>query len=223
MSREEEEGQENYLGEVPETLFLERGGFPPQAKGPTFESGQQLPPDIAYQDNIQQNVGNAPLGTVPQKTYVTTVFDARPINARDFFTSKFESVVNGLPPSYNMDTDFIVPNGYIAILRGIWWSFGNNMPLGGETNPPPLNDASFDVSILVNGIATPNFDSIGSYGVFLNKFEKTYILAESQQTITLRLTISPNQDGASVDVATKMRGNLLLKKGLPLNFEPGSL
>ena len=97
MSKEELEQQN--LGELSEPLFIEHEGRFPQHEGSTqFESGKQIPPDINYQSKVEQTLDNSELGSIPQSTRVTTTYDARPINARDFFIVDKQSIDNSSGP-----------------------------------------------------------------------------------------------------------------------------
>ncbi len=226
MSREESEDNEflkSQLGELSEDIFTERGGFPPTAKGVQFESGKQLPPDIAYQNSTQEEIDNSGIvGSIPQTTFITSTFDARPINARDFSVSgkrtMSTTVLDVITPA---SLEIIVPNGYVGILRGFKWRFTDNFPFGSGGGSP--NDFDFAAAVYVSGTVQPNFDDLDELGVFLNDYQPCYILADSLQTIELRLTpIADSGSATSARPILAMYGNLLLRKGLPLQYEPGS-
>jgi hypothetical protein len=97
MSREDLENQQ--LGELSEELFEERGGFPGGGpKAEAFQSGKQMPPDWAYQNKALNSLQNAQLGQTQVLTRVTTIFDARPINAEDWTVVDKQRVENFTPP-----------------------------------------------------------------------------------------------------------------------------
>ena len=216
MDRDEEE-RRLQMGELSEPIFSERGGFPGQAPGVSYAAGQTAPPDIAYQNRIKALQGV--IGTQPQATYVTTTFDARPINARDFVVSElveFDSGEFGNPA----DLTFTVPNGYVGILRGFKWSFRaqairDMIALGANVN--------FENFILVDGTIQPNYDDIGDIGEWMNDLFPCYILADSNQSITLRLKPAGDIPAFTGKIKMTMHGNLLLAKSLPLQYEPGSI
>lgn len=211
MSTEEREDSE--LGEVTEPLFEERGGFPREyAKNATvFKSGHDLPPDVAYQNNaLRRSRGSSALGAPKIETRVTSTFDARPINARDFWetgtgviqATYFASVT---PPFWVLNTgagfqnaflqNFTVPDGYIAILRG--FKFKVLDPTVTVLRPANLIDTFFIsiaggttgalISILVDDIPQPNFTNITGLGFRQNDLVPCYILANAGQVITLKV------------------------------------
>lgn len=220
---EENEDYQNELGELSEPTFEERGGFPPQAKGVQYQPGQQLPPDMAYQNEANAGLGTAVLGGPALGTYVTTTYDARPINARDFFTSAINNAETDGSTAGEIPADFsfTVPQGYVAVLRGVAWDF--SIPsLADEGSPSPDYNYTFTVRLQVDGIAVPNYDDIAGFGAFLNDLVPCYVLANEGQTITLSVRIT-SDNALTIGVNQKLYGNLLLSRGLPTNFEPGSL
>jgi hypothetical protein len=106
----------------------------------------------------------------------------------------------------------VVPQGYIGILRAFRWSF---------TDAPLISPTLYTARILVNGVVQPGFDELQRLGSNSWEWQKCYILADAGQTIMLELiptgTIDPGND-----VVGQLFGNLLLAKGLPLQYEPGS-
>lgn len=228
MAREEESEldqlaqADNSMGELSEDIFDERGGWGDKAQGDPFESGKQLPPDIAYQVDVSASAQGAPLGTLPQKTRVQTVFDARPTNSRDFSKSSFETmsttVADVVTPASLI---FTIPKGYIGILRGFRWSFNDNLPYGISADSP--NNFEFQAAIYVEDTVQEDYDQLGDLGIFLNDLQPCYILANELKNLELRLTpITDTGTASSADVRLELYGNLLLRKGIPLPFEPGS-
>lgn len=229
MAREEEneleqlaQADNSSMGELSEDIFDERGGWGDKVQGDPFESGKQLPPDINYQLTASVAAQNAELGTLPQNTRVTTTFDARPINARDFSKSSVETmsttVTDVITPA---SLTFQIPKGYIGILRGFSWSFNDNLPYGISATPP--NNFEFQAAIYVEDTVQEDFDDLGNLGIFLNEYQPTYILANELKNLELRLTpITDTGTASSAEVTLKIYGNLLLRKGIPLPFEPGN-
>lgn len=228
MSREEEdELSSQQLGTLPETLLEERGGIPRSRPDGYDNRRRAAPGDIAYQQSVQALVRGAPIGSSSQKTLVTTTFDARPINARDFVVSeKVEFTAQNPGVLIPADLTFQVPDGYIAILRGFKWSFRaqtiSDMLINGNEQR-----LLFTPSVLVDNATQPNYDDIGEIGIWMNNLFPCYILANSLQIITLRLQPAIGPDGNDTNITDKikmtMQGNLLLAKALPLQYEPGSV
>lgn len=224
MAHEDNEEYQG-LGELSEDIFNERGGFPPQAKGTQYVPGQSLPPDIAYQSEVDSSAAGASLGSPSQETFVTSTYNIRPINARDFViaekqTMLLDAVGNATPA----EVSFLVPNGYVGVLQKFAWSFIDPLPLGDNSIIPPVqNNFLFTAAVYVNETVQPDYDALERLGVWLNRPFPAYVLANALQKITLRIT--PFADtGITVNsqVLMKIYGNVLLAKGLPLEYEPGS-
>lgn len=227
MSREEESEfdqlaqADNSMGELSEDLLIERGGFGAEVKGVPFQSGKEIPPDIAYQTEVEQIAEQATTQSVPQSTRVTTVYDARPINARDWTEAGTILMSTDFTASTPAELEFIVPKGYVAIMRGFRWMYTDTFPFGVGAVPP--NNYTVDAGIFVDDTVQPDYDEIAELGVFLNTLYPCYILAAELQKITLRITPRADAAFSSANVYMEMYGNLLLSKGLPLQYQPGSL
>ena len=79
MSHEFED-RENNLGDLPEPIARERRENYPNR--PVERS--RLPPDIAANARALEAQRGAPIGAPVMGAHVTSTYDARPINARDF-------------------------------------------------------------------------------------------------------------------------------------------
>ena len=213
MSHEEREDSE--LGELSEGLFYEHEGrFPDPVEAPMFESGHQIPPDIGYQGGVEAELlERGEIGSTKQGTRVESVFDARPINGRDFLTNfrePFEVEANGLGVVIPAVFTFTVPQGYIGILRSFRYSV--------EALP-----ASTDIGILlaVDNVFVPNFSGIDNLGANVEN-QPCYVIADAGQTFQLTITTTPAGVVFSTFATASLYGNLLLKRGYPTQFEPGS-
>ena len=218
-NEESEEGQ--FLGELPEPLFKEHEGRFPQDKTPAFRSGHELPPDIRRQgEHLEQIAQYGRIGTSNFVGEVGTVWDARPINARDFLvTQKVNygfTLPNGGPGSTELGVaTFTVPQGYTGYLREFSWEI---LGMFEGADVFPLN-----AYITVNDVPVPNYDDLRYLtGRFKNDRAPCYIPALAGQTI--QIILEPNTDGSEfhVDVIFYMHGNLLLTRGLPLPYESTS-
>lgn len=108
--------------------------------------------------------------------------------------------------------EFTVPEGYVAILREFKYVVD-----------PVLNLPCTDVliSILVDDIPQPNYDQM-PLGSEQENFIPCYILADNGQRIALRYDNSAAAPAFSVDVCVTFHGNLLLRTGVPIEYEPGN-
>ena len=81
------EDRENGLGELPATIMRERGELFRDAKDRPvipneMPANLKIPADVRQQGDALQIPGG--IGSVPMAFDVTSVFDARPVNGRDF-------------------------------------------------------------------------------------------------------------------------------------------
>ena len=217
MANEESEDQPG-LGELSEDLFREHEGrHPANSDSAQYQSGKQLPPDIAYQEGREQEIAErGRVGTPGFEGHVTTVFDARPLNARDFLEvqkSRFHYVAaNGSSFADPAIATFTVPEGYLGILREFSWTIEDNSIL-------PDN-----IYITIDDMPVPNYTNLR---YLTNNFmgrAPCYILANAGQTIqiVMRQNSLPTSP-MDTDVTFYMHGNLLLLRGLPTPFEPMSM
>lgn len=112
----------------------------------------------------------------------------------------------------NTSTAFTVPEGYVAVLRAFKY-----------TADPVLNlpCTSVLISILVDDIPQPNYDQM-ALGSEQDVLLPTYILADNGQRIALRYDNSIAAPAFSVEVCVTFYGNLLLRTGVPIEYEPGN-
>jgi len=218
-NEESEEGQ--FLGEIPEPLFKEHEGRFPQDKTPAFKSGHELPPDIGYQGReLQQIEQFGRIGTADFVGEVGTVWDARPINARDFLVTQKVSYgftsPNGTSGSTRLGVaTFTIPQGYTGYLREFSWEI---LDLFSSENTLPLN-----AYITVNDVPVPNYDNLRYLtGRFKNDRAPCYIPALAGQTIQIILEPDTSGNDFDTDIIFYMHGNLLLTRGLPLAYESTS-
>lgn len=237
MSMDDREKEESQLGELTDALFRERGGFPPLARNPRYQPGQYVPgqtvpPDIAYQGRVGKAVEQfGEFGTVEQSTYVQSTFDARPINGVDFLTKQKVRIAfqnpNGAAVDVPGEVSFIVPQGYVGILRGFAWSF--NVPIFPRDDNDSFEMGIVSISVLVNNVAQNFYNDLDAFGANVANFLPTYIIAETGNEIKVRINLG-NLNPAGItnttlydeDMTITLYGNLLLSRGLPAQFEPGS-
>ena len=107
---------------------------------------------------------------------------------------------------------FVVPDGYVALVRKF------------KFTSDPVLDLNCDevlTSILVDDIPQANYEDL-ELGPEQVNFIPCYILADNGQRIALRLVNTTDPD-ADVDVCFAFHGNLLLRTGVPIEYQPGNM
>ena len=107
---------------------------------------------------------------------------------------------------------FTVPEGYMAILRGFSFTVDPVLDL-------PCNEVL--ISLLVDDIPQNNYDQLG-LGSEQPVLLPTWILADNGQRIALRYDNSAAVTAVSVEVCLILYGNLLLRTGVPIEYEQGN-
>lgn len=107
---------------------------------------------------------------------------------------------------------FVVPEGYVAILRAFSFTADPVLDL-------PCNEVL--ISLLVDDIPQNNYDQLG-LGSEQPIFLPTWILADNGQRIALRYDNSAAVTAVSVEVCLILYGNLLLRTGVPIEYEQGN-
>lgn len=213
-----EEREREELGSLPEDLRRERGTFT-REEGRVAPPGSNIPPDIQRQEGVG-TIPTLPDKLMSQGASVRSVYDARPINARDFIETQNTSisVPASAPGTITQNFNYFVPGGYIAVLRGFHYEI--EVPVG------QADRDTFRVSILVNDIIQLGYENL-ELGQVTPKYVPTFILVPLGGKLTTRL-IFDGQDVADSNVTDlpvfiELYGNLLLSQGVPLPFEIGNL
>ncbi len=236
MSSGEFEDRENEsLGELPQPIQTERREFSqadadnvPVGTAPSIVIGQQgvnasLPPDIRKQGEALRQSKDAKLNSPVIPASVTSVYDARPINARDWMVTEYQlvSLPNGSAGNQTLNLSYTVPAGFTGVLRrfafepSIFAAFTDNEKRAGEEWDGVL------VSLKVQGINVPDYQNL-MLGQSADILMDTFVLASEGQIIELVLKYSNKmvlnmQDFTAV--LMRMYGNNLLTRGLPTPFE----
>lgn len=254
MSHEFEDQHEGKgLGELPEDISgdRERDEFASYAKRGEANSGHTsvgdrsgipgplhpavgIPTDVEVEDNIRGVAGDTKSPGIPAGT--TTVYDARPINGRDFMHTEIAAITADLDNTggdiLTANFSFTIPQGFVGVLRG----FSYQPDVFAEFAPDffiQTNDTSTPTfvpvtsSLLINELTVPEYDSM-DLGQAVEPFFPTFALGLGGQQFKLRITYDRDVAvGAvcSVDnlktfgVRGQLYGNLLLSRGLPRQFE----
>lgn len=143
--------------------------------------------DIAYQNKI--NKESTKPGNIVDLTGVTSVYDARPINAVDFIIPLFCD--NTGPGTFTGNT-IVIPSGITCILK--WFSLEQvGITGGGTVNMDLLNQfgalltPAKQFTILVNGIAQPNYTLL-QLGPHVKRYP-CYIFAPENSILEFQLTV----------------------------------
>lgn len=213
----EERENEEQLGHLPEDRI--EGQVIGPAEAEAGQEGAGIPVDIQRQEGVV-GLDTQPDRLMSQGAEVLSVYDSRPINARDFTDTQFRSVSIPASPTGPVvaNFDFFVPGGYIGVLRG--FHYENEAPSGSADR------TTFACSILVNDIIQVGYENLLLGQVTPKPVDQPcFILAGLKGKITLRLIIDATMLGGVSDlpIYTELYGNLLLTKGVPLNFEIGNL
>ncbi|MES9858991.1 MAG: hypothetical protein ABW166_20675 [Sedimenticola sp.] len=223
MSHEErEDNEDNGLGELPMPNRIERGeniGY--SNEGTRFDrfGGKSLldnrnygaPYDISQENDVRSRPGE--IGSVPRRFDVTSTFDARPVNARDFLETFLITIVPGEGPTTESNS-FTVPDGYIGVVRGFRYFVSNVVDVFGEP---------FLVSLIANSTIVSNYDNMALPQI-LNAPIPCYAISNYLKNIGLKINHPPVRGGLDrdVEIRVEMYGNLLLSRGIPSQYEPAN-
>jgi hypothetical protein len=238
MSEEFEDRENDALGELPSSIGKERGDYI-QPSAPYASPKSQIlnpgtgpiPPDIVkqYQDKATES---AVLGSPIIPASVTSVYDARPINARDWLKVSHPS--NTMPagdPAFSYVSTYTVPQGYISVLRKFFWineipvfmSYGDIAGGGAE----PYLDTLPKLTLSIDGVIVPDYENL-QYGINgMSQADDVFALALPGQVIKMEVTIDNEYTQlwtttGDIPFRLEMYGQNLLIRGLPLPFEISS-
>lgn len=224
------------LGDLPQDKSLMRGEMGSDHEEPQIippgplssgRKGSGIPMDIEREARISRRPGE--IGTVTMPYGVTSVYDARPINGRDFLFTGTDSFQAALEqPSPVIEVSYTVPGGY----TGVWRKFSVTpafIPSFGRGEK--LNGQIFEqikYTLLVNQTVVPDYEDM-SLGEVVNMFNlDTFVLGLEGQTFTVRATygiqvaIGACGLNNNFHVNVGIYGNNLLTRGLPLAFQIAS-
>lgn len=255
MSHEfEDQTGQNNLGELVEDISgsRERDEFKSYAKEGEANSGHTsvgdrsgipgplhpaigIPSDIEVEANIRGISGEVASPGIPGS--VTSVYDARPINTRDFLHTDVQPMMKieagETPTAFTLEvnTSFPVPQGYTGVLRGFSYEADVIADFVFLTiiDPTKLGFIPVKSTLLVDELRVPDYVEM-DLGQSVDSFMPTFVLANPGQNFTLRLlydidlanALLPDgvvPDISQVNIHMQLYGNLLLSRGLPKQFE----
>jgi len=266
MDREDSEEYQGRMGELPGPLLDERGeafrkaprnpSTVPGAPGgfPATPDGSQpapvpFPPyqgDIAAQSALDQGSGQIPLFSPPREFDVTVTYPAQPINSIALSQEAVTYLSTADDPVITLNTaQFVVPEGFIAVVRRIRW-FPTNLLIINAASPAAPDDFTSDAFHTVftrNGSlvgiprynVTGNAPGTGTGADFYTPVDfyreqigdkKTYILGNPGDVIAARFNTGFDYAGGFTGYTTLINvtfeGELLVTQGRELPFEPSN-
>jgi hypothetical protein len=240
------------MGTLPWSLLNRRGGLPSGTPGVEYRPGQMLPPDMMQQD-AYADLNSAPQYSPDYQEAVTSVHNVRPINAIDFYFRQQAVFDIYAEARTAVDFVYLVPIGYVGMLKQVRWVWDNPLISVANTDssfPPyviPTNaNAANILQILSQDIVQEGYANLAQSAPIdktnenetfpaelttpmpLSGSVETYVLADEQTDITFRVRPAQFQGingfpQINTVITVQMYGTLLLKSGLPINIEPGSL
>lgn len=220
------------LGELTRGIATERGeldeydlrgpaGVPPQNPG-----GSAAVADLQRATGIVDYTENNRVSLRPPALLyqVVSTYDSRPIQAYDFQDSECSTINwGGVPPvfaPFNALT-FIVPENTVAILRQFRYQV-----IDAPVNAVVEGDCWLQSDLFVNDLPVREYNKM-TLPVFMEDAFDCFVIVDERLEIRLRLSIfDPNNtefsqalNGLSAPVIASFYGNLILKTGVPVEFE----
>ncbi len=236
----EEERGEYYtpptLGELSRSLGVERG----ELEAYDLE-GKRVPPgspggptqvaDLARGTGIIDTIESRSISPRPPALLyqVVSTFDSRPIQSYDFQASGCDNITwipGGSGSEFNPVTfTYVVPTNTVAVLRAFRYQV-TTAPVNAVTE----GDCWLFSNLLVNDLPVREYNRM-RHPVFMRKFFETFLIVDERKRLVLELKMG--DDGSSVvefygdleandlqsPVLFELYGNLLLKTGVPIEFE----
>lgn len=145
-----------------------------------------------------------PAGEPPKAFDVRAVYDSRPVQGFDFnITVAHEGSGTAVI------TEFVVPKGYVAVLREVHHSF----------DPPFAFNSRNDVKMtLTKNHADVSYNVDIPVGIESDDIVKCFVIADESEILGARYTIT-NAPLAGVATYTQFYGNFLIKTNAPKEFE----
>jgi hypothetical protein len=236
----EEERGEYYvpptLGELSRSLGVERReleAFDLEGKivPPAHPGGPSQVADLARGTGIIDTIETQKISPRPPALLyqVVSTYDSRPIQAYDFQHSECGNITwiaGGSGSEFNPVTfTYIVPDNTIAILRAFRYQV-TTAPINAVTE----GDCWLFSDLIVNDLPVREYNRM-LHPVFMQRFFDTFLIVDERKRLTLQLRMA--DDGTDVvefygdleandlqsPVLAELYGNLLLKTGVPVEFE----
>ncbi len=224
------------LGDLPTDKSFARGDVGTDFAEPDFippgtliqgRRGSGIPKDIAREQRVLTQADDGSIGSTVLPFGVTSVYDARPINARDFLKTEQVSftVDLGDPNSTRTVAQITVPGGYV----GVWQKFsiepGFVTGLSTQRRESITAFTSYSYTLLLNGTVVPGYEDM-NLGPVVNTFDlPTWVLGLENNTFGLSIIYSIEAgieavgNGNDLFFNVTFYGNELLTRGVPLPFQ----
>lgn len=230
----EEERQDYYipptLGELNRALLSERGELP------AFDlEGRRVPPgtpggptqvaDMARSADIIDTIESRQISPRPPALLyqVVSTYDSRPIQAYDFQASAcalITFITEGAGAGFDaVSITYTVPDNTVAILR----SFRYQVTFA-PVNHVQEGDCWLQSDLFVNDLPAREYNQM-LHPVVMQDFFPTFLIVDERKRIRLTLSKVPQtiMSATIVDITSpvlfEFYGNLLLKTGVPVEFE----
>lgn len=169
-----------------------------------------------------QSIKTVPELTPNEQVNVNSTFDSRPINAADFFKSGGDLVQSTTTLADDTEIgsfDFVIPSGYVAVLRNFAWEFD---PIYTQNTITSVRTGLF-----IDGQAIKFLDVFNDLQITTSSPVNTFVIIDENRRLTINAVRLSNIAFAArgIPVPTfvaTFTGNLLQKRNLPPNFEVGS-
>lgn len=228
LEDQREDEIESGLGELPEDMGRDEridylpeyeGLPPPHGSAINARGGEVIPPDIAAENRIRRQTGPLVSPVIPAS--VTTVYDARPINARDFLHTATDNIAlpNGEPElKLRAVANYQVPQGYTGVWRGFSFEPSGYLVYGGLDDDSIFTDVK--CTLLVNGIIIPDYENM-LLGQDAEFNMPTFVIGNEGQIFTIRIDVTNDYLNNVGDIFYRftLYGQNLLTRGLPKQFE----
>jgi len=238
MSREEEESEEyggpyyeqpSGLGDLTRGIARERGETfdePYMRAPPGAPGGSQQVADLARGQQIIRDIQSDPMSQVaPALAYqVQSTFDSRPVQAYDFQKSECSNITwGGAPPTFAAfdAVEFMVPENTIAVIR--WFQY--------QVVDPPVNavvegDCWLQSDLIIQDLPVREYNLMIHPVIMEDRFP-VFVIADERHRVRLQLSVfdAANTEFAGAlngyrsPVIASLQGNIILKTGIPKEFE----
>lgn len=187
-----------------------------------YLSAEEIDQALGIHGLSPQTVKTVPEVTPTEKVDVTSTFETRPINAQDFFKSGgtlVQSTTTLLDDTETGTFSFIIPSGFVAVLRSFAWEF--------EPVYTQNTIITATTGLTIDGAAVKFLDVFNDLQITTSRPVQTHVIVDENQTLEIRSVRISNIAFAArgipvPDYVATFTGNLLQKRNLPANFEVGS-
>lgn len=219
------------LGELSRGLADERGelqnfdlkgppGVPPQSPG-----GPSAVADLSRATGLIETTETRPISPRPPALLyqVVSTYDSRPIQAYDFQASGCNTLVffddAGAGEFDPISFEYVVPSNVVAVLRG----FRYRVSLA-PVNIVTEGECWLQSDLFVNDLPVREYNKMFK-PVFMETWQDTFLIVDELRRIRIQLSHTAENelfndvDGVQSPVLFEFYGNLLLKSGVPIDFE----